>query len=315
MKSLRNKHIIILMGGPSSEAEISRRTAQAIYTALASLEYNVTTLEFNPKTLVKDLEEAPCDIVFNAVHGKYGEDGHIAAVLDMLEIPYTGCSVLASALTMDKIASKHLFRSAGINTPRSLMFYQHNNKYILEQIKSEIIDNFTLPVVIKAASQGSSIGVEIVESTAEIETAIHNAFKYDQAILVEEFIDGMELSVPVYGNEIKRAWPVIEITTTTGRYDYHTKYTQGQSTHIIPARISPETNARVQELACKACAVAHTNGVVRVDIMLSKDNEPYVLEINTIPGMTNTSLVPDSASKVGISFPRLCEMILEMIDE
>ena len=170
-----------------------------------------------------------------------------------------------------------------------------------------------MPVVIKAANQGSSIGVEIVEKSEDISPAIENSFKYGDEILVEEFIKGRELTVAVYGNEDEaRALPVIEITTTTGRYDYETKYKKGASTHICPAEISDELTEKVQELAVSAFKVCKCAGVARIDVMLSEENIPYAIEVNSVPGMTETSLVPDAARAAGMEFPELCEKILTL---
>ena len=265
-----------------------------------------------PATMIEDIKRSGCDIVFNAVHGKYGEDGRIAAALEMINMPYTSSGVLSSAVTMDKVATKHLFRSAGISTPKSRFLHKRD---LNSSLTAEIIEEFSLPVVVKAASQGSSIGVEIVEKADELEAALKNSFKYDDVVLIEEFIKGRELSIPVYGNEEKKTLPVIEITTNSGRYDYKSKYTKGESYHIIPAPLDDEVTQKVQKLCIDACTVADCKGMVRVDVMLSEDNVPYALEINSVPGMTETSLVPDAARSVGIDFGSLCEMILQMAVE
>lgn len=304
--------IIVLMGGPSSEAEISRLTGNAILKALKNKGHNAEGMEFVPETMVEDIKRSGCDIVFNAVHGKYGEDGRIAAALEMINMPYTSSGVLSSAVTMDKVATKHLFRSAGISTPKSRFLHKRD---LNSSLTAEIIEEFSLPVVVKAASQGSSIGVEIVEKADELEAAFKNSFKYDDVVLIEEFIKGRELSIPVYGNEEKKTLPVIEITTNSGRYDYKSKYTKGESYHIIPAPLDDEVTQKVQKLCIDACTVADCKGMVRVDVMLSEDNVPYALEINSVPGMTETSLVPDAARSVGIDFGSLCEMILQMAVE
>lgn len=304
--------IIVLMGGPSSEAEVSRWTGTAILNALLAKGYNAQGMEFIPQTMIEDIKNSKCDIVFNAVHGKYGEDGRIAAALEMIDMPYTSCSVLSSAITMDKVASKYLFRSAGISTPNCLIYRKVDMK---RDLVEEVMTKFTLPVVVKAASQGSSIGVVIVNKKEDLQKAIEECFSYDEAILIEEFIKGRELSIPIYGNKEKKALPIIEITTNSGRYDYKSKYTKGESFHIIPAPLNEELTTKIQNLCIEACNVADCRGVVRVDVMLSEDNIPYVLEINSVPGMTETSLVPDAASHVGISFGELCEMILQMAVE
>ena len=234
LKDFTDKKIIVVCGGPSTEAEVSRRTGKAIADALKSKNYNVELLELNPQTFAQTIREKNCDIVFNALHGKYGEDGLIQGTLDMLKIPYTGSDVLAAAITMDKVATKHFLNSAQISTPKFAIYREIDRR---DELASEIEQKFGLPVVIKAASQGSSIGVTIVERSEEISEAIENAFTYGDEILVEEFIKGRELTVAVMGNEDDaEALPVIEITTTTGRYDYKTKYTKGMSTHICPAK-------------------------------------------------------------------------------
>ncbi len=312
LKDFTDKKIIVVCGGPSTEAEVSRRTGKAIADALKSKNYNVELLELNPQTFAQTIREKNCDIVFNALHGKYGEDGLIQGTLDMLKIPYTGSGVLAAAVTMDKVATKHFLNSAQISTPKFAIYREVDRR---DELASEIENKFGLPVVIKAASQGSSIGVTIVEHSEEIAEAIENAFTYGDEILVEEFIRGRELTVAVMGNEDEAdALPVIEITTTTGRYDYKTKYTKGMSTHICPAQIPDELTAQVQKLAVAAFKICKCSGVARIDVMLSEKNIPYVIEINSVPGMTETSLVPDAARAAGIDFPELCEKILALSD-
>lgn len=310
LKADRLKKIVVICGGTSTEAEVSRRTGKAIADALKSKNYNVELMELNPQTFAATICEKNCSIVFNAVHGRYGEDGLIQGTLDMLKIPYTGSDVLAAAVTMDKVATKHFLNSAQVSTPKFAVYREVDRR---DELAAEIEKNFGVPVVIKAAAQGSSIGVTIVENASDIDAAIDNAFAYGDEILVEEFIKGRELTVAVLGNEDDaEALPVIEITTTTGRYDYKTKYTQGLSTHICPAEIPDDLTAEVQRLAIAAFKVCKCAGVARVDMMLSEDGVPYVIEVNSVPGMTETSLVPDAARAAGIDFPDLCEKILTL---
>lgn len=310
LKAERRRKIVVLCGGPSTEAEVSRRTGKAIYDALKSKNYNVELMELNPQTFAADIREKDCSIVFNAVHGRYGEDGLIQGTLDMLKIPYTGSGVLSAALTMDKVSTKHFLNSAQISTPKFAVYREVDRR---TELAAEIERTFGLPVVIKAAAQGSSIGVTIVEDSLDIEPAIDNAFIFGDEILVEEFIEGRELTVAVCGNEDDaEALPVIEITTTTGRYDYKSKYTKGLSTHIVPAPLSDDLTDEVQRLAVAAFKVCKCAGVARVDMMLSEKNVPYVIEVNSVPGMTETSLVPDAARAAGIDFPELCEKILAL---
>ena len=308
LKDWSGKKIVVVCGGTSTEAEVSRRTGKAIYDALISKNYCAELLELNPQTFAATIRDKNCTIVFNALHGKYGEDGLIQGTLDMLKIPYTGSGVLAAALTMDKVATKRFLKSANLSTPKFAVYREVDRS---DDLAAEIEKNFGLPVVIKADSQGSSIGVSIVERAEDIDAAIDDAFSFGDEILVEEFIKGRELTVAVMGDEDDaEALPVIEITTTTGRYDYKSKYTKGLSTHIVPADLPDELTAEVQKLAVDTFKLCKCAGVARVDMMLSEDNVPYVIEVNSVPGMTETSLVPDAARAAGIEFPELCEKIL-----
>ena len=302
--------IVVVMGGTSTEAEVSRRTGTAILNALLSKGYNAVGMELDPLHFAEQIRESGCRIVFNALHGKFGEDGMIQGTLDMLGIPYTGSGVLAAAVTMDKAASKRFFLAEGISTPYAHSYQQYEAK---RNLAKEIAEEFSFPVVVKAASQGSSIGVYIVEDIAALEQAIKDAFSYDDEIVVEEFIRGREITVAVWGNaEEKEAMPIIEITTVSGRYDYQSKYTKGASTHIVPAQLSEEKTKEIQELAVRTFAACRCCGVARVDMMLDGEERPYVIEVNSVPGMTETSLVPDAARAMGIEFPELCEQILRM---
>lgn len=307
---MKQDKIVVVMGGTSTEAEVSRRTGKAVLKALQSKGYNAEGMELNPKTFASDIQKTGCAIVFNALHGKFGEDGLLQGTLEMLDIPYTGSGVLAAAVTMDKVAAKRVFLAEGISTPRSRTYYSFEMK---RDLAAEIEQDFSLPVVVKAASQGSSIGVYIVEQKAELKQALSEAFKYNDEVLVEEFIRGRELTVAVWGNaESKEAFPIIEITTTSGRYDYQSKYTQGASAHLVPAPLSEAKTREVQELAVKTFEACGCCGVARVDMMLSEDEVPYVIEVNSVPGMTELSLVPDAGRAMGVEFPELCERILEM---
>ena len=305
------KKIVVVMGGPSTEAEVSRRSGTAILEALKAKGYNAEGLELNPATFANDIKASGAEFVFNALHGKFGEDGIIQGTLEMMGIPYTGSGVMAAAVTMDKVATKRFFMAEGIPTPKAHTYFRYEFKK--RDLTGEILQEFSVPVVVKASSQGSSIGVVIVEKAEELEAALSEAFKYDREVLVEEFIKGRELTVAVWGNEEKQeALPIIEITTVTGRYDYVTKYKVGASTHIIPAPLPEEVTKKVKEIAIRAFAVCGCSGMARVDFMLGEENQPYVIEVNTIPGMTETSLVPDAGRAAGIEFPELCARILAM---
>ncbi|WP_407399480.1 D-alanine--D-alanine ligase [Anaerovibrio sp.] len=306
-----SKKIVVVMGGPSSEGEVSRRSGTAILNALKSKNYNAVGLELVPETFVDEIREMKADFVFNALHGKFGEDGIIQGTLEMLGIPYTSSGVCAAAVTMDKVATKRFFLAGDVPTPRSHTYFrfEHKQRDLAEEIQKE----FSIPVVVKAAAQGSSIGVVIVKDAKDLKDALNEAFKYDNAVLVEEYIKGRELTVAVYGNEEKQeVLPIIEITTSEGWYDYVNKYKVGASQHIIPAPISDELTKEIHNIAKRAFAVCGCCGVARVDFMLSEDNKPYAIEVNTVPGMTETSLVPDAGRAAGIEFPELCQKILYM---
>ena len=302
--------IVVVMGGPSTEAEVSRRSGTAILEALRSKDYPAVGMELVPTTFAEEIQKLNPAIVFNALHGKYGEDGILQGTLDMLGIPYTGSGVRAAALTMDKLTAKRIFRAEGIRTPRFLCIrVGEHDANIAERIRTE----FGLPVVVKAPEQGSSIGVYIITRAEDLQSAIDEAFSYGSEVLIEEFIRGRELTVVVWGTPTDaEALPVIEITTTSGRYDYTSKYTPGASAHIVPAELSAECTAAVQDLAVRAFCACGCTGVARLDVMLGEEGEPYAIEVNAVPGMTATSLVPDAARAVGIEFPELCEKILAM---
>ena len=308
---MRNKKIAVVMGGPSAEREVSLNTGRAILTALQEKGYQAVGIDLDPRRLVEQLEQEKIEIVFNAIHGLYGEDGLLQGTLEMLGIPYTGSGVLASAMAMDKTVSKRLFLSAGIPTPRSRLYNKQTAG--LDATVTEIQEQFGVPVVIKAAAQGSSIGVMIVEELAGIKAAVAEAFTYSGHIVVEEFIQGKELTVSILGSEQPKALPIIEIVPQSGRYDYTSKYTKGATEYIVPARLEAGVAEHIQHVALDAYKLLGCRGIGRVDVMLDADNRPYVLEINTIPGMTATSLVPKAAAATGLSFADLCEQILLMV--
>ncbi len=307
---MSEKKIVVVMGGTSTEAEVSRRSGAAILAALKAKGYNAEALELNPRTFSEDIKAIRPDMVFNALHGKFGEDGIVQGALKMLDVPFTGSDILASALTMNKAATKRLLFAEGVSTPKYIVYRKNDDR---EAAVAEILREFTLPVVIKAATQGSSIGVYIVEKADDVPEALSQAFAYDNEVLAESFVKGRELTVAVFGDEKKaKALPVIEITTKSGRYDYASKYTAGASTHIVPAPLTDEKTAEVKELAERTFLLCGCVGVARVDMMLDENEVPFVIEVNSVPGMTETSLVPDAAKAAGMDFAALCEKILVM---
>lgn len=282
---MKDRKIIVLMGGPSKEAEVSRRTGAAIAEALESKGYNAQTLELNPRTVLKDIESLGGEIVFNAIHGRYGEDGALQGLLEMAEIPYTGSGIMAHAVGMNKKVSKDVFKGANIPTATSESFNGN----------------------LESATQGSSIGVTIVRDGAQLEDAVTEALKYDPILVVEQFLDGREFTVSVLDG---KALSVIEIRPHSGEYDYTSKYTVGATEYLVPAPISEEMTAEMQRIGELVYREVQGSGVIRVDIMTDHADNMYVLEYNTVPGMTATSLVPKAAKEMGIDFPTLCEKIL-----
>lgn len=302
--------VAVVLGGPSSEAEISRVTGGAIANALREKGYNAKELELKPSELISDLRAMGAKVVFNAVHGMYGEDGRLQSILEAAGMPYTGCGVLASAVSMDKSATKRYLQSAGIPTAPCMIINKHDAGD-LNTLAEKIVAEFGLPVVIKAATQGSSIGVTIPKTKEEVVPALEDSFKYSQNVLAEKCIKGKELTISMMEEAGEpKALPVIWIAPHSGAYDFHSKYTKGATDYHCPAPLDEKTTAYVQKIALETYKLLGLSGVARVDAILGEDGIAYVLEANTVPGMTATSLVPKAAAAVGISFPDLCEKIL-----
>lgn len=304
---MKSKKIAIVMGGPSAEREVSLNTGGAIADALEKLGYDITRIDLLPEKLPEVLKEKGIEVVFNAVHGLHGEDGRMQGMLDMLGVPYTGSGVEANVLAMDKVISKQMFILEDIPTPRSIVLA----KTLPMDALKEKIESFALPVMVKPPEQGSTIGMSKVSVMEELEDALNTAFEYSDKVLIEEFITGREFTVSVLkyrGNT--EALPVIEIRPHSGAYDYHSKYTKGATTYIVPAEIDDKTTKLMQEYSCKIFELFGCKGVARVDFMMDSKGELFALEINTVPGMTATSLVPKAAGAMGMSFEEVCERIL-----
>ena len=303
--------IAVLYGGVSKEREVSISTSKGIMQALKNNGHEVIGIDFHPKKL-NEVIELNVDLVFIGLHGKYGEDGSIQAMLDMLEIPYVGSGVLASALAMDKYKAKQIFEFNHIPVPKGNL-YHITKETNFTQLASEINNNFSCPFVVKPNREGSTVGLSIVKDKNATEEAIKKAFESDPYILVEEFIDGMELTVPVIGNKgEEKALPIIEIIPKNEIYDYESKYSEGGSEHIIPARISDALTKQIQEYAIQAHRVLGCETYSRVDFLLLENEKPYILEVNTLPGMTPTSLFPDSAQAADISYDEMVETLVQL---
>ncbi len=302
----------VLLGGLSEERIISLKTGEAIYQALKEKGYNAIKIDVD-RNISSNLKEAKVDLAFLALHGKYGEDGTIQGLLEFLGVPYTGSGVLASALAINKIMTKIVLKGQGIPTADFLTLKRAEVKPEgYEVITKNIIDRLGLPLVVKAPTQGSSIGISFVHNSEELIPAVMDSFKYDQEILIEKFIKGKEITSSVLGNDDVRALPLIEITSMTGVYDFEAKYTVGLSDHLIPPRIPAEVQTKVKEIALQCYKAIGCKGLARIDFMVDDAMNPYVIEINTIPGMTETSLFPDAANADGIGFADLVQKIVHL---
>lgn len=267
-------------------------------------------LDFTPETIHRIREYSP-DVVFITLHGKNGEDGTVQGYLELLGIPYTGSGVLASAVCMNKVITKKLLSYEGLPTADFQVIKKRGfNRDLFNP--DLLMEDFGLPLVVKPATQGSSVGTSIVRKRKNIVPALELALSLDEEILVEKFIAGTELTVTVLGKDNLKTLPVIEIVPKNEYYDYESKYMPGMSDHLIPARISEEERERVEEISCKAYDAVGCRGYGRIDLILDRGGNPYILEINTLPGMTGTSLVPDAARAAGIKFPELLDLFVKM---
>lgn len=300
----------VLMGGPSSEREISLKSGKAVLSALKESGVEAVGIDIltdNKEENIRLLNSFDLDCAFISLHGRFGEDGSIQEILEEVDLPYTGSGVEASRLAMDKIGALKVFKAGKLYVPRSQFLekglYNKNKKF-----KNEL----GLPVVVKPANHGSSIGLSIVELEQEIPAAIELAFQFDQRIVIEQYISGRELTVGVLD---EKPLPVIEIVPKHKFFDFEAKYQAGLTDYIVPAILEPDIAEKVQQAALQAHQLLGCFGCSRTDIILSQDNLPFVLETNTIPGMTATSLLPKAARILGIDFNRLCLKLLELAYE
>jgi D-alanine-D-alanine ligase len=288
---LQGKSVALLMGGPGKEREVSLRSGAAVGRALRECGAEVTEIDVTGADFDLPLGT---DLAFNIIHGTFGEDGELQTILDARGVPYTGEGASGSRLAFDKIETKICFGHAGVPTAAWKILTQHESPA------------FDFPYVVKAPRQGSSVGVHIVSGPEELEHALTDCFQYGERVLAEEFFRGRELTVGILGTE---ALPVVEIVPHEGFYDYEHKYTKGASDYHVPAHLSAEETEAVQQAALDSVAALGLEVYSRVDVLLAPGGELSVLEINTIPGMTETSLLPKAAAVVGFSFPALCEHI------
>ena len=297
--------ICVLKGGKSPERDISLKSGEAIEEALWKAGYRTLSIDPAEDQRLFSLLKERVDAVFIALHGPGGEDGTIQGWLETLNIPYTGSGVLASALAMDKKSSRKIWKAEGLGQPEYLVI---DNEV---EFRSEDFSFLRFPFIVKPGRSGSTLGVSLVKEKKELFPALQKAFSYDKKyVLIEEYIQGREVTVGILDDPEPRALPVIEIIPEHEFYDYETKYTQGKSQYIVPAHFAPEDYGKIQNVALKAYKSLGCRDFARVD-MIWREGEVYLLEINTIPGMTKISLFPKAARAEGIQFHQLVDKIIQ----
>ena len=328
----QKRKVAVLMGGTSAEREVSLSTGRQILNALDADKYTVYALDTasgrkflparhhparsdcsTPRTAGQ--RSRPCrssrrpsaedrpDVVFIALHGRGGEDGTVQGMLEVLGLPYTGSGVLASALAMDKAMSKRVLMASGVLMPRDRT---------LRRGETMPQGALPLPLIVKPNAQGSTIGMTVVRQADELDGAVRTAFEYDDTVLVEQFITGTEITVPILGNATLEILPIVEIVPAGGFYDYAAKYTAGATDEIVPARIPDAVAAEARRIAELCHRTLGCRGMSRADMIVTAEGEVYTLEVNTIPGMTPTSLLPRSAQAAGYSFAQLLDRLIDL---
>jgi D-alanine-D-alanine ligase len=301
------ERVTVLLGGRSAEREVSLNTGAQVAEALCSRGFEVSTVDTAEEGFIGAITSSRPDVVFIALHGRFGEDGTIQGMLELLDLPYVGSGVLASALAINKVMSKHVFAYEGLTTPEYRVVRRG------EPVDVEgLVEALGPDTVVKPANEGSSVGMTIVHDPALLGDAIEFAFKHDPLVLVERFEAGVEVTIGVIGNEHPVALPTLEVVPVNEFYDYESKYVPGMSRHIIPAGVSEAARLECQRLAVEAHRALGCAGMSRSDTIVTPDGSVFLLETNTIPGMTKTSLLPDMAAADGIGFPELCERLVRL---
>lgn len=305
---MKKTKIALLLGGVSGEREISIKTGGKIFENLDKSKYEV--FKYDPRDdftkFITDASDGKFDLVFPALHGPYGEDGRLQGLLDFLGIPYIFSGCLASALAMDKDKAKLVVKEKGVPVAGGFVLEENTET-------EKIIDNIGFPIVIKPLELGSSVGMSLAKNKEELEKGIEEALKFNKKVLLEKYLSGRELTVTILENPEPEAMPVIEIIPKNSEwFDYKSKYEKGESEEVCPANIPDDIKEKVQDLALKSFKAIGCKDLARADFIWDdKENEIYFLEINTIPGMTETSLVPQSALKAGINFPELLDILIQ----
>jgi D-alanine-D-alanine ligase len=298
----------LIFGGISSERDVSLNSGKQVYDALDKQKYDILT--YDPKTdipkLVADAGKIDCALII--LHGPYGEDGTVQGLLDLLDIPYQGAGVLGSAVAMNKLLSKHLYELSGLNVPAYEVVRRGDALEV-----DRIVAKLDLPVVVKPVETGSSVGMRIVRDASSLAGAVENALTYGATVLIEAYISGTEITCGVLGNEAVEALPLIEIIPGEKFefFDYEAKYQPGATEEICPARLDSQLTEKAQACAVAAHRALYCQGYSRTDMIL-KDGRFFILETNTIPGMTGTSLFPQSAKAAGLSFSQLLDRLIEL---
>lgn len=306
--NLKNKKICVLMGGRSGERDVSLRSGKRVFDSLQKQGFNVISMDLEDD-LISRLKKEKVDIVYIMLHGRFGEDGTVQGLLEMANIPYTGSKVLASALAMNKLASKRVFDALGIPTPRYVEIDSFSD---IDKEAERIKKIFPFPLMVKPTSEGSSLGVSLVKKGEDLARILKETVDKYKDVFVEEYIKGKEVTVGILGkNNDLQALPVLELVPKNEFYDYHAKYTEGMTEFILPARLSKPLYKKTQEIALAAHKALGCYGWSRVDILVGRDHIPYVHDVNTIPGMTERSDLPAEAAHAGISFDELVVKILE----
>ncbi|MFH1354759.1 MAG: D-alanine--D-alanine ligase [Candidatus Omnitrophota bacterium] len=300
----------VLMGGPSSERKISLKSGKAVYCALKDANIDVALLDIKTDKIRENarlIRSHKLNCAFVALHGRFGEDGQIQSILENLKITYTGSGVAASKLAMDKAASRAIFKTYGLHVPKSLVIERSSYSKSRKSLHS-----LGMPLVIKPVSHGSSIGLSIVREGKDLDKALDQAFVFDRKVIAEEYIEGRELTVGILGDY---ALPAVEIIPKKLFFDFQAKYQPGMTSYIVPAKLDLNSARKIKQAALSAHLLLGCSGFSRTDIILSTDNLPYILEVNTIPGLTQTSLLPKAAKSVGIDFDQLCLRLVELAYE
>lgn len=298
-EEMQKKKIGVLAGGWSVEREVSLRTGQAALDALLARGYNAVLIDPD-RQLPQQLLAAAVDVVFIALHGQGGEDGTVQGLLEVMQIPYSGSGVMASSMAMDKIVTKQLLIYHGLPTPD--FDYAKSGETANDLLRR----CRRLPVVVKPSCEGSTVGIGIARNQEELAAGLEIAAKLNGSLMLEDFIDGDELTVSVVNDQ---ALPIIQIVPQGGFYDYQAKYASTTTRYLVPAPLAPDVSSKIQDVALRACRALGCRGAARVDFMMA-NGRFYCIEVNTIPGMTATSLLPKAAAAAGIGFEELVEMIL-----